>query len=68
MLNIANKRLATVKQVADAYPAFTQSSLRWLIFNEHSNGFDQCIRRIGRKILIDLDYFEKWIEQGGNKK
>ncbi len=62
---IPTKRLATVKLAAQLYPAFTESSLRWLIFNEHENGFDNCIRRIGRKILINLDAFETFIEQQG---
>lgn len=60
-------RLNTVKQIPPLYPAFTESSIRWLIFNEKTNGFTCCIRRIGRKILIDLDAFESWIEQGGCK-
>jgi hypothetical protein len=57
-----HKRLATVNQLVIFYPSFTQSAIRWLIFNENSNGFSACIRRIGRKILIDLDSFEKWID------
>jgi len=59
----ATKRIFTVKQVSQLYPAFTTSGLRWLIFNEDSNNFSQCIRRIGRKVLIDLDSFEAWIDQ-----
>ncbi len=61
------KRLVTVRQAAEIYPAFKLSSLRWLIFNEKANGFSCCIRRIGRKVLIDLDQFESWVDaqQGG---
>lgn len=58
-----NRRLATVNQLVESYPSFTSSSIRWLIFNEKTNGFSQCLRRIGRKILIDLDQFEQWIDQ-----
>ena len=58
------KRLAAVKQIPEIYPGiFSQSSIRWLIFNENTNGFSCCIRRVGRKVLIDLDEFEKWIDQ-----
>lgn len=60
------KRLFTVRQAEDAYPAFTQSSLRYLIFNStgnNPNGFAVCIRHIGRKVLIDADNFEAWVEQ-----
>jgi hypothetical protein len=64
------KRLATVKKTAELYPnAITEPAIRWLIFNEKSNGFSTCIRRLGRKILIDLDSFEHWIDSqtGGEK-
>ena len=61
----ALKRLASIRTVASLYADadIKESSLRWLIFNEHRNGFDQCVRRIGRKVLIDLDDFEAWIDQ-----
>lgn len=67
MHNNIGKRLATVKQIPDLYPGvFTQSSIRWLIFNEVQNNFSSCIRRIGKKVLIDLDLFEQWIDNQGS--
>ncbi|WP_131781171.1 hypothetical protein [Legionella gresilensis] len=63
MLTTEPKRLARVKKIPEIYPAFTESSIRWLIFNEHQNGFSRCIRRIGKKILLDLDQFESWIDE-----
>lgn len=63
MINNHLNKFCTVRQLANYYPAFTEGSIRWLIFNEMSNGFNQCIRRLGRKILIDLDQFELWIGQ-----
>lgn len=57
-----NKRLATVKQIPQHYPVFTESSIRWLIFNEKCNGFAACVRRLGKKVLIDLDAFENYID------
>ncbi len=69
MINSITKRLATVKQTAAIYSAFSISSLRWLIFNGKHNGFVKCIRKIGRKVLIDLDQFESWVdEQHGGEK
>ncbi|HAT8370926.1 TPA: DNA-binding protein [Legionella pneumophila subsp. pneumophila] len=63
--------MAPVKKIPALYPdAFTESSIRWLIFNEHQNGFSRCIRRIGKKVLLDLDQFESWIDeqsQGGSR-
>lgn len=61
-----NKRLATVKKIPELYPGvFTESSIRWLIFNENLNGFSRCVRRIGKRVLVDLDSFEAWIDEKG---
>jgi hypothetical protein len=58
-----NKRLATVKKIPQLYPGvFTESSIRWLIFNAKQNGFYCCIRKVGKKVLLDLDAFEAWID------
>lgn len=64
----AVKSYLTVKQLPLHYPAFTENSIRWLIFHEKTNGFCHCVRRIGRKVLIDISEFEAWIaKQGGAK-
>jgi hypothetical protein len=68
MTTSINKRLATAKKIPELYPGvFTESSIRWLIFNEDINGFSSCVRRIGKKVLIDLDLFEEWIDAQGSK-
>ncbi|AUN96404.1 hypothetical protein C0099_08565 [Pseudazoarcus pumilus] len=67
--------MATVAQVAEAYPVFSQAALRDLIFKSADrfnskgdripgNGLAEAgaIKRIGRKVLIDLDAFEAWID------
>lgn len=67
--SVIGKRFATFKQTARQYPAFSESSLRWLRFNGGENGFNVCVRKIGRKVFLDLDAFERWIdEQGGATK
>lgn len=38
----------TVAQLAQRFPAFSEGSIRWLIFNEKTNGFSKVVRRIGR--------------------
>ena len=63
--SIQTKRYASVKLVAELYPAFREASIRWLIFHEHTNRFDHCVKRIGRKVLIDLDQFENYIDTEG---
>ena len=65
--------LGTVQQTSERFPAFSQSSLRFLIFNAEprlssrnetipGNGLAPAIIRIGRKVLIDQDKFLDWIE------
>ena len=56
------RRLANVKQTAELYPAFSEDSIRAMIFNSHRTGIGSCISRIGRKIVIDLDGFEAWVD------
>ncbi|MCP4656882.1 MAG: DNA-binding protein [bacterium] len=55
--------LRTVKQVSRERPAFTEASLRWLIFNAEQNGLNRALVRIGRRLLIDLERFDQWLEE-----
>jgi len=59
------RRLVAPKNLAKYYPdaGLTLSSIRWMIFNKDTNGFDSCMSRMGgRKIVIDLDKFELWVD------
>lgn len=69
------KRLATIEQAPAMYPAFTSAALRDLKFRAHdrTNSRGETIKgngtgpagvwiQIGRKVLIDLDAFEAWID------
>ncbi|MBK6278513.1 MAG: hypothetical protein IPF57_10500 [Gammaproteobacteria bacterium] len=71
----ARRRVATVAQAAAAYPAFSHAALRDLIFKSEDrfnsrgdrikgNGLADAgaIIRIGRKVLIDLDAFDAWLD------
>lgn len=68
-----SRRLVTVKNLPSQYPGanITDSSIRWQIFNGKENGFSTCVVRMGRKVLIDLDRFETWLDNqaadGGSK-
>ena len=49
-----------------AYPNI--SGLRYLVFNASKNGFNSCIKRVGRRILIDEAAYFAWVDaqnQGG---
>lgn len=51
----------TPKMIPAHFPAFTESSIRFLIFS-NKNNFNQYIKRVGRKILISKSKFHNWIE------
>ena len=39
----------------------TESILRYYIFFNKYNFADRCVKRVGRKVLIDLAGFESWL-------
>lgn len=47
-------------QVEHDWP--TEAGLRHLIFHEHENGFHRCVRRVGRRVLVDEDEFYRWVD------
>lgn len=60
----------TVRQFAEAYPAFSQGSLRDLIFFADFNGLSKfdAIRRVGAKVLINVDKFFQWVDTNPQTK
>lgn len=58
------KQFSTIKHFTQKYPNFlTEGGLRHLIFNEDLNGFGVCIRRVGRRILLDEEALFAWVDQ-----
>ena len=56
--------LMTVRQFCGAHPAFTEGSVRWLLFNRATNGLSVALVKKGRRLWIDVDSFFDWLEQG----
>jgi hypothetical protein len=58
------KRYSSVKNFPALYPHadFTENTIRRLISNRKENGFGRCLRRVGKKVLIDVKAFEDWLE------
>jgi hypothetical protein len=56
------RNLRTVAQHASSGP-FTEAQIRWWLFNANSNGMKEAgaVIRIGRRIYIDEDGFERWL-------
>ncbi len=70
--NYKAPHLLTVQQFNKEYPVFTIGTLRRLIFNAETNGFNKVIYRIsptgGRgKILIDVAKFFCWLDEQNQK-
>jgi hypothetical protein len=42
--------------------------LRWLIFNEKTNGLSSALKRVGRRVLIDEKKFFEWVNEQGETK
>ena len=57
-----NRRLIPLTAWPDihSYPPLGQ--LRALVFNSKTNGFERCIRRIGKRILIDESQYFNWVD------
>ncbi|WP_303900774.1 hypothetical protein [Thiohalomonas denitrificans] len=65
--------MLSVKQFAEAHPAFTEPALRNLIFESKprpssrgtipGNGFGPALLRVGRRVLIDEDKFFELLRQ-----
>lgn len=59
----ANTRLLTISQWTREHNWPPQGGLRYLIFNEKTNGFHKVIKRIGKRVLIDENAFFEWVNQ-----
>ena len=58
---MGDSQFYTVEQLAAKYPAFTASSLRWLLFNRSVNGLNCAVVQLGRRVLIDEGAFVAWL-------
>ncbi len=54
--------LRTVAQLADELPAFDEPAIRRLIFKAEELGLGYAIVRIGRKVFIDIDALNRWLD------
>ena len=60
--SVTTRRLLTVAQFCEAHPWAHPGGVRAWLFNRRTNGFDSCIRRIGRKILLDETAVFAWVD------
>ena len=55
-----NQKFYTVAQFCEKQE-LTQGAVRMWIFNAKTNGFNKCIYRVGKKILISESKFHEWM-------
>lgn len=62
--------LQRVPQFLREHPEWSEGSMRWLIFNAESNGLNAAgaIVRVGRRVFIDTDRFDGWIESQARQR
>jgi hypothetical protein len=62
------KNLKTVAAFVGGSP-FTEPQVRWWLFNANENGLNEsgAVIRIGRRIYLDVDAFDRWIDSQNAK-
>ncbi|MGI6458540.1 MAG: hypothetical protein ACOX5J_00315 [Candidatus Hydrogenedentales bacterium] len=64
---VGPSRLLSVSQFCNKHEWATIGGLRHLLFNREANGFDKCVVRLGRKILLDEAAVFAWLERHGRE-
>lgn len=54
-------RLIPLTRWNDFHPWPPLGGLRHLAFNREENGFSRCVRKVGRRLLIDEAEFFAWV-------
>jgi hypothetical protein len=58
----------TIRDFSKQYPTWTESSIRWLIYNNTAGFNEIVVRRIGKnKILLSIADFWRWVERQNQK-
>lgn len=55
-------RLGTVSMAAEESGVFSEGALRWRLFHRDENGLAECVVKIGRRVYLDLDAFDRWLK------
>lgn len=67
--NIDRSPYLTIRDFAKQYSTWTESSIRWLIYNNTAGFNDTVVRRIGKsKILLSVKDFWNWVEYQNQSK
>ena len=58
-----SENLRTIAQIAEQSPAFSEAALRKMILRAPFNGLEPSIVRLGRRVLIDEESFNEWLNR-----
>jgi len=50
------------KQICEKYP-FSQGQLKYFLSRRFTNGFSNCVRKIGKRLYFRVDLLDEWIEE-----
>lgn len=56
-----SRKLESIPQFCETRP-FTESQVRWWVFNSNTNGLQSAVVRIGRRVYIDVTAFDQWVD------
>lgn len=58
-----------LKQIEQSskYP-FTKGQLDFFMLHRHKNGLSNAVSKIGKRLYVRMDLFDKWIESQTSKK
>lgn len=62
------ERLIPVTKWNEFHPWPPVGGLRHLILHRKTNGFESCVRKIGRSVLIDERAFLEWAKSASRQK
>ena len=60
------RRLIPVSKFNDYHPDPSPAAIRWMIYI-NKDGFEECVVRRGRRILIDEEAYFKWLDRQSSK-
>ncbi len=59
-----SETILTIKQFSDKHPAFSESSIRWMLHKKDQRpGFEDCYYRISNRVYIKEQAFFDWLQR-----
>lgn len=59
----AESRMIPLSQWNKFHPWPSVPALRWIRFHGESNGFNRCVLKVGKRVLVDEAKFFQWMQE-----